>query len=312
MMGDFMDNIEKLAGLADAYSCGGASIEVRRSEPLCRHTTFRIGGAAELFLIPNNETALIAAIGFAKDAGVRHMVIGNGSNLLFDDEGYHGAVISTSGLCDIRIEENTITAGAGAQLINVCKAARDAGLSGLEFAYGIPGSVGGAVYMNAGAYGGEMSGVVESSTYLEQSELTVHTLSASEHNYGYRDSSYKHSDRIILSASFSLKPGDSQEIGRSMTDYMSRRIDKQPLEYPSAGSVFKRCPGHYTGQMIEESGLKGYSVGGAQISEKHAGFIVNRGNATAADVLSLVEFIQKTIKERYGCELECEVIYVKP
>ena len=181
----------------------------------------------------------------------------------------------------------------------------------MEFAYGIPGSVGGAVFMNAGAYGGEMSDIVLESTYLDLSDLTIHTISKDEHNFGYRDSIYRHSNFLILSSKFSLEYGNTLEIEEKMNDYMNRRIHKQPLDYPSAGSVFKRCPGRFTGQMIEESGLKGYSIGGAKISEKHAGFIINTGNATSSDVLALIEYIKETIYKNYGCNLCCEMIYVK-
>jgi UDP-N-acetylmuramate dehydrogenase len=165
--------------------------------------------------------------------------------------------------------------------------------------------------MNAGAYGGETAHVLRESTYLDLTDLSVHTIPLSVHNFGYRESIYKHSNFIILSAVFELQKGNPEEIGAMMNDFMNRRITKQPLEYPSAGSVFKRYPGRFTGQMIEEAGLKGYAIGGAQVSEKHAGFIINRSNATASDVIALVEHIKKVILEQFGCELECEMIYVK-
>lgn len=300
-----------LKTLAEAYNKDENKIEIRQNEPMSRHTSFRIGGFAALYLIPQNVGALIDLCGMIRETGVRYYIIGNGSNLLFDDNGFDGAVVSMSALTDIRAEENLVTAEAGAQLMNVCKKSRDVGLAGLEFAYGIPGSVGGAVYMNAGAYGGETAHVLKESTYLDPSDLTVHTISVSEHNYGYRESIYKHSNFIILSAVFELHEGNTEEIGAMMNDYMNRRITKQPLDYPSAGSVFKRYPGRYTGQMIEEAGLKGYTIGGAQVSEKHAGFIINRGGATAADVLALIEHIKHVILEQFGCALECEMIYVK-
>ena len=203
-----------------------------------------------------------------------------------------------------------MTAGAGASLSAVCKTARDASLSGLEFAYGIPGSVGGAVVMNAGAYGGEIKDVLLLSEYLDPGTMEIRSVPLKDHAYGYRDSVYRHTDRIVLSASFRLKPGRQEDIAAAMSDYASRRVSKQPLEFPSAGSVFKRPKGHFVGQMVEESGLKGFRIGGAEVSEKHAGFIVNRGGATCRDVLALVEHIRETVRKNYGVELECEIIHV--
>ncbi len=300
-----------LEALTEAYNKDENKIDIRRNEPMSRHTTFRIGGSAALYLIPQNISALIDLCGMIRETGARYYILGNGSNLLFDDNGFDGAVISMSALTGIRTERNRILAEAGAQLMNVCKRSRDLGLAGLEFAYGIPGSVGGAVYMNAGAYGGETAHVLIESTYLDPSDLTLHTIPLSEHKYGYRESIYKHNNYIILSAAFELREGSTEEIGAMMNDYMNRRITKQPLDYPSAGSVFKRYPGRFTGQMIEEAGLKGFAIGGAQVSEKHAGFIINRGNATASDVLALIEHIKTVILDQFGCALECEMIYVK-
>ena len=219
--------------------------------------------------------------------------------------------MSLGNICAIKVIENRIIAEAGASLNLVCKTARDKELSGLEFAYGIPGSIGGAVFMNAGAYGGEMSQVVAQSTYLSLDDMTVHTIPLSAHEYGYRESVYRHNNWLVLSAVMELKKGEYDKINAAMNDYMSRRIDKQPLEYPSAGSVFKRYPGRYTGQMIEECGLKGYSIGGAQVSEKHAGFIVNKGGATSTDVLALIEHIKNEVYKKFDCCIECEVIHVK-
>ena len=306
------DSIRLLEEKITAYNAeNGERIAVLRDEPMAKHTSFKIGGAARLYLIPKDTDALIALCGFAKETGARTYLLGNGSNVLFDDAGFDGAVISTSALNQVEVCGTEITAQAGASLASVCHAAKDNGLTGLEFAYGIPGSVGGAVTMNAGAYDGEIAFVLEESTYLDPDDLSVHTLSLEEHHYGYRESVYKHHDRVILSAKFKLREGNRDEIAAKMNDFMNRRVSKQPLEYPSAGSVFKRAPGHYTGQMIEESGLKGYTIGGAQVSEKHAGFIINRGGATSADVLALVEHIREVIRENYGVELECEIIHVK-
>lgn len=300
-----------LKTLAEAYNHNENKIEIRLNEPMSRHTTFRIGGSAALYLVPQTMDALVEVCRMVKETGARSYILGNGSNLLVDDNGFDGVIISMSALTSIHTEGTLVKAESGTPLINVCKKARDAGLAGMEFAYGIPGSVGGAVFMNAGAYGGETAHILRESTYLDLSDLTVHTIPLSAHSYGYRESIYRHNNFVILSAAFELHPGNTEEISVQMNDYMNRRITKQPLEYPSAGSVFKRYPGRFTGQMIEEAGLKGYTIGGAQVSEKHAGFIINRENATAADVLALIEHIKTVILERFGCELECEMIYVK-
>lgn len=286
-------------------------IEIKQNEPMSRHTSFKIGGNADLYIIPHDMDALIETVRILKETETKRYFLGNATNVLFDDAGFHGAVVSLGNICAIKVIENRIIAEAGASLNLVCKTARDKELSGLEFAYGIPGSIGGAVFMNAGAYGGEMSQVVAQSTYLSLDDMTVHTIPLSAHEYGYRESVYRHNNWLVLSAVMELKKGEYDKINAAMNDYMSRRIDKQPLEYPSAGSVFKRYPGRYTGQMIEECGLKGYSIGGAQVSEKHAGFIVNKGGATSTDVLALIEHIKNEVYKKFDCCIECEVIHVK-
>lgn len=307
-MENSMSSLRRMISSYNETRCGIALLE---DELMMNHTSFRIGGRADLFAVPSSEESLAALCGFIAEVSIRAYFLGNGTNVLFDDDGYRGIVVSMENLNKITHTGNIIKAGAGANLINVCKISRELSLSGLEFAYGIPGSVGGAVYMNAGAYGGEMADVLLSSTYLDRATLTAHTIGKEEHAFGYRDSSYKHSDRIILSASFELKDGDADTIKAAMNDFMNRRLTKQPLDLPSAGSVFKRKPGYFSGKLIEDSGLKGYTVGGAQVSEKHAGFIVNRGGATAYDVLKLIEQINETIEKNYGFRLECELIYVK-
>ena len=302
------DAVQKLAEELKAY---GGDITLFPDEPMSRHTSFRIGGPAGLYLVPGSRDALIRVLTAARERGVRTYILGNGSNVLFDDAGFNGAVVSVSGMDRISVGPGGIVAAeAGASLSAVCKAARDAALSGLEFAYGIPGSVGGAVVMNAGAYGGEIRDALLSSEYLDPADMTVHTVPLAEHDYGYRSSVYRRTNRIVLSASFGLKPGSREDVAAAMSDYASRRVEKQPLEYPSAGSVFKRPEGHYVGQMVEESGLKGDRIGGAEVSEKHAGFIVNRGGASCRDVLALVEHIRETVRRNYGVELECEIIHV--
>ena len=282
------------------------------NEPMKNRTTFRIGGAADFFVMPENEKELIFSVKSAIKCEIPYFIIGRGSNLLFDDAGYRGAVFSTEKLNNCKVSCGRIECGCGASFTAVSHVARDAGLTGLEFANGIPGYVGGAVYMNAGAYGGEVSDVLYSSTYYDTQKDEIETISLPEHEYGYRESVYiNNKGRIILSAVFELLPGNKDEIKAKMDDYMERRRSKQPLEYPSAGSVFKRCEGHYTGQMIEELGLKGFSIGGAEISEKHAGFIINKNGATSEDVLKLVSYITAKVKEKYGLDLCREVIYVK-
>lgn len=291
----------------------GSSFLLTKNEPMARHTTFRIGGAADFYAEPDSPEALVALLREAAHSHVEAIVIGRGSNLLFDDAGYRGLVVATSALRELRCEGNRMTACAGVPLLTLTKTACAASLTGLEFAYGIPGSCGGAVFMNAGAYGGEMADVVLESTYYDRETDRIVRLDAAAHAFGYRESFYRtHPNAVLLWVTFSLSMGEFVQIQAKMDDFMHRRVEKQPLEYPSAGSVFKRYPGRYTAQMIDEAGLKGYTVGGAQISEKHAGFIVNRGNATARDVLELVEYIRETLRERFSVEIEMELVYVPP
>lgn len=306
------DKYSALLTLAEEYNREHEDpIEIKQNEPMSRHTSFKIGGNADLYIIPHDMDALIETVRILKETETKRYFLGNATNVLFDDAGFRGAVVSLGNICAIKVIENRIIAEAGASLNLVCKTTRDKELSGLEFAYGIPGSIGGAVFMNAGAYGGEMSQVVAQSTYFSLDDMTVHTIPLSAHEYGYRESVYRHNNWLVLSAVLELQKGEYDKINTAMNDYMSRRVDKQPLEYPSAGSVFKRYPGRYTGQMIEECGLKGYSIGGAQVSEKHAGFIVNKGGATSADVLALIEHIKNEVYKKFDCRIECEVIHVK-
>lgn len=289
-----------------------SKIEYRENEEMSRHTTFKIGGAAKYFIIPKDREELIKVLKAVRLCGIRYTVLGRGSNVLFSDGGYDGAVITTEKLTAVSVSGNSITCEAGASFTQCAATARDNSLAGLEFAYGIPGFVGGAVFMNAGAYGGEVSQVLKRSTYYDIEKDETVTIDISEHEFGYRESVYrKHPEWVILSAEFQLPSGNFDEIKEKMDSHMEARRTKQPLEYPSAGSVFKRCQGHYTGQMIEELGLKGFRIGGAEISEKHAGFIVNRGCATAEDVMNLVDFIKEKVKEGFGCDLECELISIK-
>ncbi|MBQ6262883.1 MAG: UDP-N-acetylmuramate dehydrogenase [Clostridia bacterium] len=289
---------------------GTPGLSVLTDEPMSNHSTFRIGGPADYFITPRSEEDLLFVLSKLKEFGERTLIIGKGSNVLFADEGYRGAVVCTSSLDRVIVNGSVITAECGASLTSVARQAARHSLSGLEFAFGIPGSVGGAVFMNAGAYGGEISSVTVKTKTIDPETFEIRIYEREEHEFGYRESVFRRTGDIILSTELCLTPGDAGEINGKMTDFLERRQQKQPLEFPSAGSVFKRCAGRFTGQMIEESGLKGLTVGGAQVSEKHAGFIINVGDATARDVLELIDIIKETVKTRFGCSLECELIYV--
>ena len=292
-----------------AEQLSAKEIKFTENELLAPHSTFRIGGEARLAAMPDTTEQIIDAVSAAKEAGLDFTVIGNGSNVLFSDKGFDGLVIFTRNADSVVIKGNRVIADAGAPFTKLAVTVKNAGLTGLEFAYGIPGSVGGAVYMNAGAYNGEASQVVASSMAYDDLTGEVRMISREEHNFGYRTSVYSQNrDRLtVLSAEFELKEGDSAAIWETMQDLMRRRREKQPLEYPNAGSVFKRPQGYFVGKLITDAGLKGYTIGGAQVSEKHAGFIVNIGGATAQDVLRLVEHIQKTVQSQFGVMLECEI-----
>ena len=284
-------------------------IECADALPLSSKTSFKIGGPADLAVVPKDEGELEYIMAYLGDREMPYIVIGNGSNILFDDAGYRGCVIFTERMNKVTVDGNRITAGAGASFTALAVVAKNASLTGLEFAYGIPGSVGGAVVMNAGAYGGQVSDVLESCTLYDVEKCEILTLVKDEMELSYRHSIFSENKKYIcISATFTLKEGKKDEIDAVMRDLMQRRISKQPLEYPSAGSVFKRpAPDLFVGKMIEDSGLKGYTIGGAQVSEKHAGFIINVGGATAKDVLDLVGHIQGVIRQNYGVEIECEI-----
>lgn len=284
-------------------------IEYLMSEPMSRHTTFKIGGKADVYVKVNNVTELQTVVCLAREFDVPYFILGKGSNLLVSDKGIKGMVISLGGIDSIDVDGNSIVCGAGASLRAVCITAQKAALSGLEFAYGIPGTIGGALYMNAGAYGGEMSQVVVSATAID-SNGNLKELSREDMNLAYRTSIFKNTDLTIVNVKLMLKPGSSADIKAAMDDFFGRRRDKQPLEFPSAGSTFKRPEGYFAGALIEKNNLKGVSVGGAQVSKKHAGFIINTGNATCNDVLTLIKKVQDTVKNVDGIELEPEVIFV--
>ncbi len=289
--------------------CEENAIPVCEQEPMCRHTTFKIGGPADLyFLVPDAER-LQKLIVKLRAMNIPFMVIGNGSNLLVSDQGIEGAVIELSAIREISVEDNCITCGAGAMLSSLCIRACEHDLSGLEFAYGIPGTVGGAVFMNAGAYGGEMRDVITSGKILTP-QGTVTEIQAEEMNLGYRTSRFQTSGEILLQVTFRLKTGDSVQIKHRMDELLCRRKEKQPLEFPSAGSTFKRPEGYFAGALIEQNGLKGLRRGGAMVSEKHAGFVVNCGSATAADVQEVIKVVQNTVLQHNGILLEPEVLLV--
>ncbi len=279
---------------------------------LSEYTTFRIGGPAAFAVFPNTISAFAELIKLLKAYNEPYCVLGNGSNILFADSGFKGTVIITSRMNRISSDGFRITAECGASLIKLACFAGKHSLSGLEFAYGIPGSVGGAVYMNAGAYGGEISEVLESCLCFDTANLTETKFDRDECDFGYRSSLFiKNPGRyILLQATFALSSGNADEIKAAMNDYMSRRREKQPLEYPSAGSVFKRAPGYFTAKLIDDAGLKGKRIGGAQISEKHAGFIVNVGNATAKDVMALIALTKETVHEKFNVDIECEIRFL--
>lgn len=284
-----------------------ARLKTKRNEPMSAHTTFKVGGCCDIMVFPNSIESVCSLIRRVNELGLDYYILGNGSNVLFSDNGYRGVIITLgSDFSDMSAEGDTITASAGTSLKKVCLKALESGLTGLEFAYGIPGTVGGAVYMNAGAYGGEMKDVVTEVTCVN-SRGEIVTRSASELNFAYRSSRFCDSGEVILSAVFKLQKGDYSAIKSRMDELMERRKSRQPLEYPSAGSTFKRPEGTYAGLVIEQSGLKGYTVGGAQISEKHANFVINKGGATAGDIIKLISDVQKQVKEKTGFELECEV-----
>ena len=299
-----MDRSDIIYDLAEILNC-----DARKDEPLSRHTTFKIGGAADTYIKVDSASKLSTILRECRESDVDFMIIGNGSNILASDDGYRGVVIRLDG--EFRrmalVDEDTIFCGAGATLASLCKYALGCGLSGLEFAWGIPGTVGGAVFMNAGAYGGEMKDVVYCVNHLtldgESGRIEKDDL-----QFGYRTSVYRQNRAVITGVTLKLKKDNPDDIRARMDDYLNRRSSKQPLEYPSAGSVFKRPEGACAGALIQQCGLKGHSHGGAQVSEKHAGFIINKSGATANDVKSLIREVQTKVYDETGYTLECELI----
>lgn len=282
-------------------------------ELLAPYTSFKIGGPADAFCIPRSIKELVDILSFCIVNHLPYFILGKGSNLLISDKGIRALVISMQGLVKITRDESYISAFAGVSLRDLCEFAQAEGLSGLEFASGIPGSVGGAVFMNAGAYGGEIRDVLYCSKYLEptveglQGDYPVRHLKAEQHEFSYRHSSLQSRKLILLSSVFRLREDDPQAILARMQDLDAQRWDKQPMDLPSAGSVFKRPEGHFTGKLVDDCGLRGYRIGDAMVSDKHCGFIVNTGKATAAGVIQLIRHVQATVLERFGVRLETEI-----
>ena len=288
-----------------AENCGATVI---KDAPMKKYTSFRCGGNASVLVIPDSVDTLKKIIDFCNIQNIKPLIIGNGSNLLVTDNGINGVVIKIgSNISKIELlDETTIRCEAGASLKSLCMFALENSLSGLEFAYGIPGTLGGAVYMNAGAYGGEMKDVLVSVTHID-SDGNIGELIHDDLNLRYRGSAYTDNNYTIVSAVMKLQKADKKDIKAAMDDKLQKRKDKQPLEYGSAGSTFKRPEGYFAGALIEQSGLKGYTVGGAQVSEKHAGFVINKDNATSTDVINLIKDVQNIVYDKFGVMLETEV-----
>ena len=296
-------SFDKIYDYAKSIGC-----QAQRDVPMSKYTTFRIGGNAAVMLTPTADEQLASIIKKCKEENIKPFIIGNGSNMLISDNGLDTVVIN---MCrpEPKIElvnGDTVVCDAGATMSKVCNFALENGLTGLEFAFGIPGSAGGAAYMNAGAYGGEMKDVLVECRHID-SDGNFGSLKGEELGLAYRTSAYEHNGFIITTLVMKLSKGNKDEIRAKMQELLQRRKDKQPLEYPSAGSTFKRPEGYFAGALIEECGLKGYSVGGAQVSEKHAGFVINKGSATAKDVLDLIKYIQDKVFSEKGVMLEPEV-----
>lgn len=281
------------------------------NEPLSAHTTFKTGGPAEIFAMPQNTEALTGLILFLKSEGVPYFILGNGSNVLAGDKGFKGVVIRIAfDHSEVRKEneKGIIEAESGILLSRLSRLAAEHSLTGMEFASGIPGTLGGAVVMNAGAYGGEMKQVIETVTLLDIKKGEPVTKTCEEMSFAYRDSLVKHGEYVVISAVLRLFPHDREKILEKMEELCAKRNEKQPLNFPSAGSTFKRPEGYFAGKLIEDSGLKGYSVGGAQVSEKHCGFVINRGGATSADIKKLIDDVRRIVYEKQGVMLQPEVV----
>ncbi len=276
-------------------------------EPMDKHTTFRVGGKADYYVVPHTIEEIRKLILIVKQLNVPYYILGNGSNVLVSDKGYRGVIIRIyKNISNIEINNISVKAQAGALLSNIAATVCDAGLKNFEFAAGIPGTIGGATVMNAGAYGGEMENVLTGAMVLDE-QGNLLNLSKEELEFGYRTSIIGAKRYTVLETNIQLEQGNSNEIKALMDEYRQRRMDKQPLEYPSAGSTFKRPKGHFAGKLIMDAGLRGYSIGGAQVSDKHCGFIINKGEATAQDIIELIQYVQDRVQEQFQVKLETEV-----
>ena len=277
--------------------------------------SFKVGGNVRVVVRPKTADQLTALYDYLCENEIKNILLGRGSNVVISDNGFDGVVVSLSALSSVDIDindDNCVIAGAGASMASLALFACESGLEGFEFAHGIPGSVGGGVYMNAGAYGGEICQVLKSCLVFDKNQGMLFFVNKDECEFSYRHSIFmENKDLIVLFATFELKDGNPDEIKAKMDEYKAKRVASQPLEYPSAGSTFKRPTGYFAGKLIEDCGLKGYTIGGAQVSEKHAGFVINRGGATAEDIKNLVSYIQKTVKEKFDVSLECEIEFVE-
>jgi len=277
------------------------------NEPLKNYTTFKIGGPADYIAMPKNKEQVAALIKFLKEENINYIILGNGSNVLASDEGYRGVIVHTEGLSELSVDGTLIKAGAGVMLKGIANLALENSLKGFEELSGIPGTSGGAIYMNGGAYGREIKDVLKEVTYLDDKGNIV-TKGISELEMAYRKTTFTGKGYVILEAVLCLEKGNKEEIKEKIAEVTNKRVTKQPLKYPSAGSTFKRPAGDFAGRLIEESGLKGYSVGGAQVSELHAGFVINTGGATCKDVIELTDYVKKVVNEKFGIMLELEVV----
>ena len=279
---------------------------VKFNEPMSNYTSYKTGGIADIVALPENAESLKAVLTILREYNMPVYLFGNCTNILVRDKGIRGAVILTGRLNDIEVEGNFITASAGVSMAKLAATAYEASLTGAEAVSGIPGSVGGAVSMNAGSYGTSIEDILVSSQYLDEN-LNICTLQKEQHQFGYRTSFFTDKNYVILNSTFAFTHGDKKRIKRDMLEYARKRKSSQPLEYPSCGSVFKRPVGHFAGKLIQDAGLKGYTVNGAQVSEKHAGFIINKGGATSKDILAIIDYIKSVVYNKYKVNLELEV-----
>ncbi len=292
-------------------AAGKYGAKILYNERIAKYTSFNIGGECDVIVFPNSAECIAEIVSLCRKDGIKYYIFGRCTNVLISDDGLRGVVVMIDGdFSSVRREGNCLICDAGASMTKICTEAKNEGLSGLEFAYGIPGSAGGCLYMNAGAFGGEMKDVVKYCDYLD-TDGNIKRMENAKMQLSYRHSVFCGSGKVILSICYELTEGDKDQIAAKMNEIMTKRRDKQPLEYPSAGSTFKRPEGYFAGKLIEDSGLKGYRVGGAQVSEKHCGFVINRENAAFADVKKIIQDIKDRVLDDSGVELECELLVIE-